>query len=108
MTLDAYKAFLAKKFAGVRHGLPLIKKVVGVFGDRICVKNSGIFINKKKFGSVVKKSSGDLVLPALRACKRLKRGQVYVLGESRDSFDSRYLGIVSSKDIQKIDTVIYF
>ena len=76
--------------------LPLIKRVVGVSGDRVTARNAGIEVN----GQPVPNSRPlDLVakghaLPHLRGSFRLKQGEIWVAGEHPNSFDSRYFGPV--------------
>lgn len=83
----------------------LIKRVVGLPGDRVVVKDNQLTIynidNPEGFspdktlpyGSVIKETSGevDLVVPA---------GEVFAVGDNRsNSLDSRYFGTVPASDI---------
>jgi conjugative transfer signal peptidase TraF len=76
--------------------MPLIKRVVGVAGDRVTVTNHGVEIN----GQPVPNSKPlDLdtkgqALPHVRGIFMLKQGEIWTAGEHPNSFDSRYFGFV--------------
>jgi len=76
--------------------MPLVKRVVGVAGDRVTATDVGIEIN----GQPVPNSRPlDLdtkggALPHLRGSFTLKQGEIWVAGEHPNSFDSRYFGPV--------------
>ena len=86
-------------------GKQLIKRVIGLPGERVIVKNNSVTIYNKEhpegfhpdktlpYGTVIPDTSGnvDITLPA---------GQIYVMGDNRpDSLDSRTFGPVPVKDI---------
>lgn len=82
-------------------GDPFIKRVIGVPGDEIDIKDGFVYRNGEKVeesyvsGPVEKK--GDTVFPV-----KLSEGDYFVLGDNRAvSFDSRYLqvGNIKKKDI---------
>ncbi|HUD06985.1 MAG TPA: signal peptidase I [Candidatus Saccharimonadales bacterium] len=83
----------------------LIKRVVGLPGDRVVVKNGTLTVYNSKhpngfdpdttlpYGKVIKDTTGsvDVVVPA---------NQVFVCGDNRpDSLDSRYFGTVPVSNI---------
>lgn len=82
----------------------LVKRVVGLPGERVVIKNGAVTIYSKTgqviqpdkslpYGSVIKETSGDEDL-------RVPEGQVYVLGDNRaNSLDSRSFGPVPARDI---------
>jgi conjugative transfer signal peptidase TraF len=76
--------------------MPLIKRVVGVAGDRVTASDAGIEVN----GQPVPNSrpmdlySKGSALPHLRGVFILKQGEIWVAGEHPNSFDSRYFGPV--------------
>lgn len=80
--------------------MPLIKRVVGVAGDRVTVTDAGIDIH----GQPVPNSKPlDLdtmgsALPHLRGSFILKQGELWVAGEHPNSFDSRYFGPIESDE----------
>jgi conjugative transfer signal peptidase TraF len=76
--------------------MPLIKRVVGVAGDRVTATDHGVEIN----GQPVPNSRPlDLdakgqALPHVRGIFTLKQGEIWTAGEHSNSFDSRYFGPV--------------
>jgi conjugal transfer pilin signal peptidase TrbI len=84
-------------------GQTVIKRVVGVAGDRIAVDATGTAING------VMRPNSDPALTAtlqqpisafVRAEFALPSGHVWVMGETRDSFDSRYWGALPAEQVQ--------
>ncbi len=76
--------------------MPLIKRVVGVAGDRVTASYAGIEVNGQP---VPNSRPRDLdtkgsALPHLRGVFILKQGEIWAAGEHPNSFDSRYFGPV--------------
>jgi len=77
-------------------GPPLIKRVVGVAGDTVEIKNGGVYINGQRLdepylGVITAGAMAPLVVP---------EDYVFVLGDNRGaSNDSRYFGVVPFEDI---------
>lgn len=76
--------------------VPLIKRVVGVPGDRVVVDNQGVRVNGVLLpNSRPKRSARDgTSLPSSVGEHALETGQVWTAGEHEDSYDSRYFGPV--------------
>lgn len=77
----------------------LIKYVLAIEGDEYCVEDGKALwlndlpqavLNIQKYGQNLYNQS---------FCKILKKGQILVLGEHPDSFDSRYFGPINEKQI---------
>ena len=100
-----------------KEGVPLLKKVVGVPGDKICLKGNDFLINNNKIAEIKKYDSKHRLLPNYwrdkdvsikyrigfksPGCFLLNKSEYLVLGlHSKDSFDSRYFGPISSKLIK--------
>ncbi len=81
---------------------PMLKHIVGQHGDSIKVTNNGIVVN----GQLMKHSKP---VPWLRAYAlpvnmsstaiKLSKDEYFVLGETDNSFDSRYFGVLSKEYI---------
>ena len=77
----------------------LLKRIVGVEGDVIKIKNDGtLYINEEKKGKILKiKGLTDNIKDTEYA---LKKDEYYVMGDTATSFDSRYLGIINKKEFK--------
>jgi conjugative transfer signal peptidase TraF len=75
-------------------GAGLIKQLVGLPGDRVCVRPAGLYVNGVRFGDVaVTDSRGRLLVP-YRFCGAVAAGQAFVATTAHLSYDSRYFGPV--------------
>ncbi len=82
--------------AGVlKDGRLLMKRVAASRGDEVCRSGEQVAIN----GVPRAVARPDEVLPHWSGCRRLAAGQVFLLGEAENSFDGRYFGVTSAKDI---------
>lgn len=86
-----------------RLGMPrdvlLLKRVAAVEGDVVCA--SGGTVSTPRRGVLLHgHDSQGRPLPAWRGCRSLGQGQVFLLGDSSDSFDARYFGPVHRADLE--------
>lgn len=86
-------------------GLPtdvrLLKRVAAAEGDLVCAEGDRIRLP----GRVVAVRSQDrqgMSLSAWSDCRRLKADERFLLGDTANSFDSRYFGPVSAADIEGV------
>lgn len=78
----------------------LMKRVVGIPGDLICIKNEMVFINGEKIAKIQKFYAPAKKLPHLYFCRQLENKEYFLLSPSVErSFDSRYFGVVRQKNI---------
>ena len=90
---------------GQTPGKQLIKRVIGLPGERVVVKNNVVTVYNDEhpdgfkpdktlpYGNVIKETSGNIDMT-------VDKDHVYVMGDNRgNSLDSRAFGEVSSKDI---------
>jgi conjugal transfer pilin signal peptidase TrbI len=84
-------------------GQTVIKRVVGVAGDRVAVNAAGTTIN-----GVVRPNSDPALATTLqqpvttfdRAEFEVPPGHLWVMGDTRDSFDGRYWGTLPIEQVQ--------
>jgi conjugative transfer signal peptidase TraF len=82
-----------------RPEITLIKKVFGLPGDRVTIRNQ-IVINGRPVARVFRKDSQNLSLPQKRMCFRVSPKHFLPLSlHSVRSFDGRYFGEVANKDV---------
>ena len=94
----------ALDFARDLHWVPksgfIIKYVFAIPGDEVCVRNEAIWINDKKTGKVYRFYAFGKLLPQTKICGKLADGQYLLMSTKRErSFDGRYFGPVSSRNI---------
>ena len=80
---------------------PLVKYVFAQAGDHVCIKNQAIFINGKKIAPVYSSYDDHKLLPKFTICDRINHGEYLLLStKSTRSFDSRYFGLISLRQIR--------
>lgn len=77
----------------------LLKRVAAVEGDTVCRAGLEVMINNEPVAVALAPGSGEITLPAWEGCVVLGRGDVFLLGETANSFDGRYFGVTSRADI---------
>lgn len=94
---SAARIYLVKKL-GYPKDTMLIKRVAGLSGDLVCRQDSVVTINKRTLVAARSDRQGNL-LPAWNGCRVLSSDEVFLLGDHPSSFDSRYFGPVSRREL---------
>ena len=80
-------------------GVPLVKRVAAVAGDRVCATGATIW---RDGVAIARRRAADprgRPLPRWHGCVRLQSGQLFLLAPRADSFDGRYFGVTESDQI---------
>lgn len=92
-----------------------IKRVIGVAGDKIEIKNKKIFINDQEYKDSYGIYSDSFILPGSMQPRdnfgpvTVPEKSIFVMGDNRDeSLDSRFWGFVDLKDVEGKAFVIYW
>lgn len=81
--------------AVLKDGRLLMKRVAAVAGDTVCRMGLQVSVNATPAAF----ARADRALPAWSGCVLLQSGDVFLLGETEDSFDGRYFGVTSAADV---------
>jgi type IV secretory pathway protease TraF len=76
----------------------LIKRVVARSGDRVCRVGNHVELSGRRV-RVVERDRSGVRLASWQGCRRLAPGEVFLLGDTQTSFDSRYFGPVDTDNL---------
>ena len=79
----------------------LIKRVAAGPGEAVCRRGAVLHTPRREV-RVFDRDRRGTVLPAWRGCRRMGPGEVFLLGDTPASFDSRYFGPVAIADIESV------
>ena len=77
----------------------LVKQVACVHGDKLTVKGLKFYCNGKYFTKAKKKALDGEKLTHFKFDGIIPKGYFFAFGKDKNSFDSRYFGLVSVKSI---------
>ena len=80
--------------------VPLVKRVAGVEGDRICAIGATILVNHRKVATRRVSDGQGRPMPWWSGCWTLGEGEYFLLmPDVADSFDGRYFGVAEQADV---------
>ena len=86
---------------GMPSDLMLIKRVAAVGGDEVC-NADGLLRTPERLVRVVNRDRAGLALPHWTGCRRLGAGELFLLGDTETSFDSRYFGPIRLEQVEGV------
>ena len=93
----------ARTLAASRHyipaNVPLVKRVAAVEGDRVCAAGRSIRVNRKRVAARLAADSAGRPMPWWTGCRRLGRGDMFLLVDKLASFDGRYFGVTRKQEL---------
>lgn len=76
-------------------GIPLIKRIAAVSGQRVCRFGHGITVDGQYVGVARARDRFNRSLPVWAGCHVLRTGELFVMNPAApDSFDGRYFGVL--------------
>lgn len=98
------------------HAMDFVKRVIGVPGDTVQVKEKKVYINGAPFKLDAEKHTDPFILTQGQGAVRdnfgpvrVEPGTCFVMGDNRDqSYDSRFWGFVPVQNIKGKAFIIYF
>ncbi|MDO9586467.1 MAG: S26 family signal peptidase [Brevundimonas sp.] len=88
----AVRAYLGQ--LGMPDDLLLIKRVAAVGGDTVCRRDDRL-VTPARTVVVQRRDRRGVALPTWRGCRRLGTEELFLIGDTPSSFDSRYFGPVA-------------
>ncbi|MGA8831568.1 MAG: signal peptidase I [Desulfomonilaceae bacterium] len=92
-----------------------IKRVIGVGGDTVEIKDKKVFINGKEYITPQARFSSNVIMPGDLNPRdnmppvKVPKGFLFVMGDNRDfSHDSRFWGFVPLEDVKGRAFLIYY
>ncbi len=96
---SAVRAYLGQ--LGMPDDLLLIKRVAAVGGDTVCRRDNQL-VTPGRTLVVQDRDRRGVALPTWRGCRRLGEEELFLLGDTPSSFDSRYFGPISRSRVTGI------
>ena len=85
----------------MKSGIPFLKQLLGLAGDRICVVGHQLMINGRTIGPVFDRDSQGQPLPQHPGCFEVHAGTFFAASQTLDkSFDGRYFGPLPLSQLQ--------
>lgn len=84
----------------VGRGIPLLKRVLGLPGQRVCRTSSAITVDGIEMGEALERDSLGRDLPVWRGCRVIGDGQIFLMNwDVSDSLDGRYFGPIPTSSV---------
>lgn len=77
----------------VARGVPLLKRVLGLPGQRLCRSGRTISVDAVEMGEALERDRAGRDLPAWQGCRVIADGEIFLMNwDVGDSLDGRYFG----------------
>lgn len=80
-------------------GMPALKRVAALNGDRVCRFGQVVSVNGKQIARAHWSDGLGRRMPVWNGCRVLKDGDVFLLADHPKSFDGRYFGVTQTNQI---------
>ena len=84
----------------IGRGVPLLKRVLGLPGQRVCRSGATITVDNVEMGAALERDRMGRDLPVWQGCRIIRDGELFLMNwEIRDSLDGRYFGPVPASSV---------
>lgn len=84
----------------IGRGVPLLKRVLGLPGQRVCRHGTIITVDNVELGDALERDRMGRDLPVWQGCCIIRKGELFLMNwEIRDSLDGRYFGPVPASSV---------
>ena len=88
--------------------VPLMKRVMGLAGQRVCRTGNAITVDTIPLGRALDRDRRGRPLPVWQGCRRLADGQIFLMNPDVSvSLDSRYFGPIPARGVIGKATPLY-
>ena len=99
MPPELLAAFMAER-GYIAGGIPLLKRVVGLSGQRVCRNGSTVTVDGIEMGEALERDSLGRDLPVWQGCRVIAPGEIFLMNwDVRDSLDGRYFGPIPASSV---------
>ena len=84
----------------IGRGVPLLKRVLGLPGQRVCRNGATITVDHVEMGDALERDRMGRDLPVWQGCRIIGDGELFLMNwDIRDSLDGRYFGPVPASSV---------
>ena len=84
----------------VGRGVPMLKRVLGLPGQRVCRSGLTITVDGIEVGDALERDRLGRELPTWRGCRVIADGEIFLMNwQVRDSLDGRYFGPIPASSV---------
>lgn len=99
MPPEPLAAFMVER-GYVARGVPLLKRVLGLPGQRVCRTGRTITVDGIEMGAALERDRIGRELPVWQGCRVIGDGEIFLMNwEIRDSLDGRYFGPIPASSV---------
>ena len=99
MPPEPLAAFMVER-GYIARGVPLLKRVLGLPGQRVCRTGRAITVDGIEMGEALERDRLGRALPVWTGCRVIAPGEIFLMNwEVRDSLDGRYFGPIPASSV---------
>ncbi len=96
---EPFASFMVER-GYVGRGVPLLKRILGLPGQKVCRTGRTITVDAIEMGEALERDRMGRDLPVWQGCRVIAEGQLFLMNwEVRDSLDGRYFGVLPASAV---------